>query len=366
MTGVLEVPGPGLGLLALGCVLLTWGAEEFMEHLAGVARLVGLPMLALALLLAGAEPEELATAVIASAQGHPVLAATDAVGANVTMLTLGLGLALLVQPVRGGPMLRRYALFAGVAGVAAVLALWDGTVGRWEGAVLCALFVAVVAFIWRTERRPPAIGELAEQDDHADDAHDDAADADDAHDDEADDDGSHRIHGADPAEPAGMRTDPEDAQAAPGAGRRPGRRDVAMLLAGLFAMVLGGALAVDGAARIASAAGLGQHATGLTALAFATSAEVLALVFAARRRRLTQVAVAGVLGAALYNATLTLGVSALVSPLEAPGLVDVGLLATVLPLAVLVTVRGRVPRLLGGPLGAGYGGYLVAVFRGWL
>ena len=41
-----------------------------------------------------------------------MLAATDALGANVTMLTLGLGLALLVQPVavrarlRGGSAYR--------------------------------------------------------------------------------------------------------------------------------------------------------------------------------------------------------------------------------------------------------------------
>ena len=75
---ILEAVGPGVAVLGLGCVLLLWGAEEFMEHLGAVAALTGIPVLALGLLLAGAEPEELATALIASSQGHPVLAATDA------------------------------------------------------------------------------------------------------------------------------------------------------------------------------------------------------------------------------------------------------------------------------------------------
>ncbi|WP_068434237.1 sodium:calcium antiporter [Piscicoccus intestinalis] len=322
---LLGVLAPGLGLLVLGCVLLTWGADVFMEHLAKVARIVGLPMVAMALLLAGAEPEEMATAVIASAQGRPVLAATDALGANVTMLTLGLGLglALLVQPVAVRARLRRYAGFAALTGVAAAAAVADGVVQRWEGALLCALFVAVVAFIWRTERRPPAFGELAETDDDDDD--DDIA---------------------------GSAVS--------------GRRAVVWLLAGLFAMVLGGALAVDGAGRIAVAAGLGEHATGLTALAFATSAEVLALVVAARRRRLTQVAIGGVLGSALYNSTLTLGVASLVAPLEAPGLLTVAVVAAALPLAVFAAVRGRLPAVVGGVLAAGYVAYVVAVLRGVL
>lgn len=327
MTETLLAISPPVVLLLFGCVLLTWGADEFVERLAGVARWLGLPMLALALLLAGAEPEELATAVTATAQGYPVLAATDAVGANITMLTLGLGMALLVQPLPAGPMLRRYALYATGAGVLAAAALWDGVVEAWEGAGLIAVFVAVVAVIWRTQREPPKLGELAEDEDQ-----------------EADEEERERSD--------------ED--------RRSSRRDLWWLLGGLLAMLVGGAIVVDGAVRIATVAGLGQHATGLTALAFATSAEVLALVWAAHRRRLTGVAVAGVLGAVLYNATLTLGVSALVAPVTAPGLGAAALLAAALPLVALLTVWARATRLLGGLLAVGYLGYLAAVLAGLL
>lgn len=316
-----------LGLIA-GGLLLLWGADTFMDHIADLARHVGLPVLAMGLLLAGAEPEEMATAVIASAEGHPVLAATDALGANVTMTTLGLGLALFLSPVVVTPALRRYTLGAVAVGFAALAAVFDGHVGHVEGALLIALFVAFVAAVWIGERRPPAIGELAEDDDD-----DDGDDGDDG-----DDDGSN--HGSSAA------------------------RTALWVAAGFVAMVAGGALAVDGAAALAQIGGLGQEASGLSALAFATSVEVLALVVAARRRDLTSVAIGGVVGAVLYNATLTLGVSALVAPMDLPDLRWVALLAAVLPLLLLVTRRGRVVRAVGAVLVAVYIGYLVVVLGG--
>ncbi len=54
-------------------------------------------------------------------------------------------------------------------------------------------------------------------------------------------------------------------------------------------------------------------------LALATSAEMVALVWAGRRRGLTGLVVAGAIGAVGYNATVTLGLAALVSPLALGG-----------------------------------------------
>jgi sodium/calcium exchanger protein len=81
----------GLVLLALSAALLTFGAELFAEHAGAAGRRVGVTALAVGLLVAGAEPEEMITAAIASARHHPGIALGDALGANVTMLTLVLG-----------------------------------------------------------------------------------------------------------------------------------------------------------------------------------------------------------------------------------------------------------------------------------
>ena len=73
----------GQGLLAVSAVLLIAGAELFTENVAGAARRPGITVFAAAFLLAGAEPEEMITAVVASGQYRPGLAAGDAIGANL-------------------------------------------------------------------------------------------------------------------------------------------------------------------------------------------------------------------------------------------------------------------------------------------
>jgi len=48
-----------------------WGAEAFAKHLGKGTVVLGVSSFAVALLLAGAEPEELATAAVASLRGSP-------------------------------------------------------------------------------------------------------------------------------------------------------------------------------------------------------------------------------------------------------------------------------------------------------
>jgi cation:H+ antiporter len=156
-----------VGFLLLGgaAVLLVVGAELFVENAAAAARRLGVTVLAVGILLAGAEPEELLTAVLASGQHRPGLAAGDAIGANVTMLTACIGLAALVRPLLLGRRVMQYAVLSAVAGAFALLTLLDGRVGRAEGALLVLAYVALVGIVWWREREPPRLGELAELDD---------------------------------------------------------------------------------------------------------------------------------------------------------------------------------------------------------
>src|SRR5215472_8686042 len=89
----------GLGLLAISAVVLIGGAELFTDNAAAADRRLQITLFAAAFLLAGAEPEEMITAVIASVRHRPELAAGDAIGANLTMLTLVLGVAALARPL---------------------------------------------------------------------------------------------------------------------------------------------------------------------------------------------------------------------------------------------------------------------------
>src|SRR6202035_3729597 len=68
-----------------GVAAIVWGAEAFAEHLAPAAVALRVSTFALALLLAGAEPEELATGLAASVRHAPAVAFGDVIGANVAM-----------------------------------------------------------------------------------------------------------------------------------------------------------------------------------------------------------------------------------------------------------------------------------------
>jgi cation:H+ antiporter len=104
---------------------------------------------------------------------------------------------------------------------------------------------------------------------------------------------------------------------------------------------------------------------GLTFVALATTAELFPLVLAAYRRGIEELALAGVLGSAVYNATATLGGGALVHPIHATGLEWQAWLGAALP-AVLVgwsLVFRRVGRIGGGLLVATYATYVALTFR---
>lgn len=289
---------------AAGVGLIVWGAEAFAEHLGRASVRLGVSSFALALLLAGAEPEELATAVAASLRGSPGIALGDVVGANVTICLVALGVGAWIAPLPFRAQVMRYALLGlPLAAVGAWFA-WDGNVGRYEGAILVALYVLYVGAIWRAERKPPALGEVGEL---------------------------------------------AEAQEATGSGR-PSKvgRDLLLVLAGVAAMAVGATLLVEAVQRISGAEAT-QTRLGLTLVGFATGFELVVLAWSAARRGISEAVVAGVVGSFTYNATMTLGAGALARPLvvsdaamlHLPLVLMIGSLALVALLAARRDMLGR-------------------------
>lgn len=328
------MPQTLLALVALlaSVAAIVWGAETFAEHLTDASARLGVTTFALALLLAGAEPEELATSVTAALRGVPAIAYGDVIGTNVAMCTVALGLGALLAPLPFGPRVRRYALLALPVGLVAVVLVWDGHLGRPEGALLVGLYAAYVGLIWVAERQPPALGELSELDDHDDD----------------------------PQAAAGAT-----AAAVPTRARSRVGRDLLLILAGLAAMA-GGATVLVEAVRRLSGIEETQTKLGLTVVGFATAFELVVLAVSAARRGMTETVLASVVGSFAYNVTMTLGAGALARPLQVlaadqlhlPLLAMLGALVAVLALAL---PTGRLTRPAGALLLAAYPAFIALV-----
>jgi cation:H+ antiporter len=328
------VPQTLLALVALlaSVAAIVWGAETFAEHLTDASARLGVSTFALALLLAGAEPEELATSVTAALRGVPAIAYGEVIGTNVAMCTVALGLAALIAPLPFGPRVRRYALLALPVGVVAVALVWDGHLGRPEGALLVGLCGAYVALIWVAERHPPALSELSELDDHHDE----------------------------PQAAAGAA-----GAAVPTRARSRVGRDLLWVLAGLADMA-GGATVLVEAVRRLSGIEETQTKLGLTVVGFATAFELIVLAVSAARRGMPETVLASVVGSFAYNVTMTLGAGALARPLTVlaadqlhlPLLAMLGALLFVLALAL---PTGRLTRPAGALLLAAYPGFIALV-----
>lgn len=234
------------------------------------------------------------------------------------MLTLVLGLVVLMRPLSVVGRVRRYFVGAALlAGVAAVL--MRGGLGRAEGLILVLLYGAAVTGVWIWEGKAPPIGELAELEDSE-----------------------------------------EDDQSV----SETSLHSLLFVFGGIGIMALGGWVAVLGAERLVEAFGVTDSVVGLSFVALATTAELFALAVSAQRRGISELALAGVVGSAGYNATMTLGGAALAKPIVTNGVGGAAWLAAVLPLLVIgLSGRARLVRRWGaGLLIAVYIAYLIVLY----
>jgi cation:H+ antiporter len=298
----------GLVLLLLGGDSMVKGLAGFAQHFGASAARTGLFLLAFA-----TSVPELAVNGYAVYAGQPELALGNAVGSNIINLGLTLGAAALAAP-----MLVRMRLVATqlvlllVAGGAVLFFGLDGSLARWEGAVLVAGFAGVLALVARRGKDEDT-AVLAELADHA--------------------------------------------ETAPGLSRNLMRIVVAAAV-----LVFGGYGIVRAAPTVGAALGFGPLLTGLLPVAIGTALpEVVLAVFAARAGHGNVVA-GTVLGASLFNFLVVLGGMALLAPVAVPA----SFVTIEVPAAMALTLA--LYPLLGGDLKLSRreGGFLVLLFAAWV
>ena len=294
----------GLGAFAGGLWLLVESVEGLIRSLRGWAAAAGLSGVVLAALVLGLDLESTAAGVAATLDGLPGTALGTSVGAAIFLMTAGLGIAGLVAPFRVRPPLAL--LVAGALATAlAVAVAADGALSRRDGGLLLAAFLPLVAVMLsaRSAARPGPP--------------------------------SH-----------------------PGAPARPWLR----VGVGVVGLVVGAELLVFGTGRVVGELGVSETVFGLLVIAAAVSFEEVVLEALPAFRGFPELSVGNALGTLVFLLTGSLGVIALVRPVEVPpAVVDYHLpaLAASVLLAGGLLARGRIGRGHGALLVAAYVAYVV-------
>lgn len=305
---------------------LVWGADRFVVGSAATARNLGVAPLVVGLTIVGigtSAPEMLVSAV-AAWQGNGGLSIGNAIGSNITNVALVIGAAAITRPlvVHSKIIRRELPLLLAIMAVVLVLML-DGTLGRWDGALLLGGMAALLAWITyqgvrgRRDEIDPLVAEYEAE------------------------------------IPEGMPTG----------------RALVWLLVGLVVLLGSSHLLVWGAAHLTTHFGVSDLVIGLTVVAIGTSLPELAASVTAALKNEHDIAVGNVVGSNMFNLLGVLGLPGLI----APGPFDPAALNRDVPVMIGLTVilllmargfgeHGRLSRVQGALLVAAFAGYLAVVY----
>ncbi|NND84234.1 MAG: sodium:calcium antiporter [Acidimicrobiia bacterium] len=244
----------GFGLAVLASRVAVDGASDLVQRTRIHPFIIGITLVAI-----GTDLPEIVNSIVASVQGYGDVNVGDSTGSALTQATLVLGLL----PILAGAVVvtRRRISAAGAVTVAAlVLGAWlvgDGDLSRVDGAILASAWVAGSFVVWRQGTLQPR----------------------------------------DRAEP----------------GERP-HRSLFELIGGLTVITGGVMLAVWGVVALAETLGVPAYLISFFGASLGTSIPELLFNVTALRKGQPDIAIGGIFGASLVDATLSIGIGPLVSP----------------------------------------------------
>jgi cation:H+ antiporter len=302
--------------IVLALALLVAGAEGLVRGSASLALKLGLTPLTIGLTVVafGTSSPELVVSLKATLAGQGDISIGNVVGSNIFNIGVILGLTALICPVTVQWQLIKIdgPIMVAISGLI-VWMLWDGALGRVEGAFLFAGILAYTALnvrLARSQTSPAVVEEFDE----------------------------------------GMP--------------KPTAHwwlDLLLILGGLGVLVFGSELLVVHSVSLARGLGVSEAVIGLTIIAAGTSMPELATSIVAALRKEPDIAIGNVIGSNIFNILSILGITSLVAPIESSGVkpLDFGVMIgfAVLLMPMLWTGR-RLQRLEGAILLAGYGVYL--------
>jgi len=255
----------GLAALVLGANLLVRGASKLALSFGISPLVVGLTVVAF-----GTSAPEVAVSVGAALEGQTDIALGNVVGSNIFNVLFILGVSALITPLVVNVQLIRQEVPIMIGASLLLLALsLDGTLGVVDGAVLFALLIAYTLFLIVQSRRETQVAQ----------------------------DGYAR----------------ENRPAEAGAWDAKLPAQIALIVAGLVALVFGSEWLVTASVAFARALGVSDVVIGLTIVAAGTSMPEVAASITAAIKGERDIAVGNVVGSNTFNILGCLGLSSLVA-----------------------------------------------------
>ncbi len=141
--------GKSLLLIAVGIVLIVAGGQAVVTGAKEIARTFGMSetLIGLTIVAVGTSLPELVTSIVAAKKGETGMAAGNVVGSNIFNMLFILGVSSSIHPITVNmASLYDLAILTAVSILIYIFALTGKTIGRKEGLVMLAFYVADVLF----------------------------------------------------------------------------------------------------------------------------------------------------------------------------------------------------------------------------
>ncbi|CEI82295.1 Inner membrane protein YrbG [Oceanobacillus oncorhynchi] len=260
-------------LLIIGFGLLVKGADWFVDGSSNVAQLLRVPpiLIGLTIVALGTSAPEATVSIIAAAQGTADVAVGNVVGSNIFNITLVIGLAAAIYPLRvQNEMIVKQIPFALLAAVA-LFALGSDVLLQGSGADILSRGDGIVFFLFLAIFMYYIIE-------------------------------------------VGLKSRKET-KAVRDSNVKWGKSTFITLL-GLAAIILGGQFVVTNATEIALSWGMSEALVGLTIVAVGTSLPELVTSISAALKNESEIALGNVVGSCIFNILFVLGAASLITPLS--------------------------------------------------
>ncbi len=310
--------------IIVGFILLIWSADRFIVGAAATANNYNVPPLIIGLTIVGfgTSAPEMMVAGFAAYNDSPSLAIGNALGSDITNITLVLGMAALISPLNvQSRIIRKELPILLLVTLVAIALMSDMTLGQFDGFILASLLFLLMWWITRQGLRNQFEDALTE----------------------------------------------EIIEELPG--KMPTSHALFWLIIGLILLTVSSKILVWGAVNIATDLGISELIIGLTVIAIGTSLPELAASITGALKNEDDLAIGNVIGSNLFN---TLGVLA-IPGLVSPSTLNESVLYRDLPIVFILTImlfvmaygfrgRGRINRIEGGILLSAFIAYQILLF----